>query len=77
MAFNIGGGRIVDLYSNGSFVGSHAPFDYGVVVGTHDTALDYVSGGVNVTPEPSGLVLLGTGVLGVVGIVRRRVLRQV
>jgi len=72
LAFDIGGGRIVDFYSNGKFVGSNDPFDYGVVVATSATSLDYVGGGVQVTPEPSSVALLATGFLGMGGMVRRR-----
>ena len=47
LLFDIGGGRVVDLWSNGDFSGTGAgPIDYGVAVATHDTALDYVGGGV-------------------------------
>jgi hypothetical protein len=40
-----------------------AASDYGVAVATADTALDYVGGGVTVTPEPGALILLGSGLL--------------
>ena len=61
LLFNIGNGDVVNFWSNGSFMGS--PLDYGVAVATPETALDYVSGGVAITPEPSSFILLGTGLL--------------
>ena len=65
LLFDIGGGRVVNFWSNGDFSGTGTgPIDYGVAVATHDTALDYVGGGVSVTPEPSTFGLLGSGLLG-------------
>ena len=61
---DIGGGRVVDIWSNGVEPGSTLP-DYGVAVATSATSLDYVGGGVAVTPEPGTLGLLGTGLLGI------------
>ena len=75
LLFDIGGGRVVDLWSNGDFSGTGSgPIDYGVGVATHDTALDYVGGGVSATPEPDALNLLGTGLVGM--LVWRRASRQ-
>ncbi|HEY3937583.1 MAG TPA: PEP-CTERM sorting domain-containing protein [Bryobacteraceae bacterium] len=72
LLFDIGGGRVVDLWSNGDFTGTGTgPIDYGVGVATQDTALDYVSGGVAVSPEPSALGLLGGGLLAML-VWRRR-----
>ena len=75
LLFDIGGGRVVDLWSNGDFSGTGTgPIDYGVAVATPNTALDYVGSGVSVTPEPSTLALLGSGLLGM--LVWRRAGRQ-
>ncbi len=57
---DIGGGRVVNVWSNGD-TGSGP--DYGVAVATSATALDYVAGGVTVSPEHGAFVLLGTGLL--------------
>ncbi len=76
LLFDIGGDRVVDVWSNGDSSGTGTgPIDYGVAVATHDTSLDYVSGGVSATPEPSALELLGSGLLGML-VWRRRASRQ-
>lgn len=64
LMFEIGGGRVVDFWSNGDFSGTGTGrVDYGVAVATASTALDYVGGGASVTPEPGVLGLLGSGLL--------------
>jgi hypothetical protein len=68
--FDIGGGRVVDVWSNGDVSGT-GQIDYGVAVATPATALDYVAGGASITPEPSALALLGIGLAGIL-IWRRR-----
>lgn len=76
LLFDIGGGRVVNFWSNGDFSGTGTgPIDYGVAVATHDTSLDYVGGGVTVSPEPSGLVLLSSGLIGML-VWRRRAAHQ-
>lgn len=76
LMFDIGGGRVVDLWSNGDFTGTGSgPIDYGVGVATHDLALDYVGGGVSVSPEPGAIGLLGGGLFGILAW-RRRMARQ-
>lgn len=66
LMFSIGGGRVVDFWSNGDSGGG---VDYGVGVATSAVALDYVSGGVSAAapaaaPEPGTLWLLTSAVLG-------------
>ena len=60
--FNLGGGRVVNLWSNGDLSGTGAGHIYGAAVATKDMALDYV-GGVSAIPEPSTVALLGSGLL--------------
>jgi PEP-CTERM motif-containing protein len=76
LLFDIGGGRVVNVWSNGDFSGTGTgSIDYGASVATSATALDYVGGGVSLTPEPSALGLLGGGLLGML-VWRRRASRQ-
>ena len=60
LLFDVSGGDVVNVWSNGLLPGAPA-VDYGVAVVTSETSLDYVGGGVAVTPEPGSLYLLGTG----------------
>ena len=64
LLFTIGGSDdVVNFWSNGVFPGNPLP-DYGVTVATSATQLDSVPTAVTATPEPSTLLLLGTGVVG-------------
>jgi hypothetical protein len=65
LMFNIGGGTVVDLWSNGDVNGPGEIADYGVAVANAQTSLDYVGGGVvahsSESPEPGPLVLFVIG----------------
>ncbi len=69
LMFTVGGGQVVNLWSNGDFGGGP---DYGVAVATADKALDYVAGGVIVTPEPGSLPFIGTGLVAMLAWRMRR-----
>ncbi len=64
LMFEIGGGRVVDFWSNGTISGSGSGPVYGVAVATPAMALDYTGGvTVTVTPEPASIGLLGGGLV--------------
>ena len=69
LAFTIGGGTVVDLFSNGIGFGPPGAI-FGVAVVTSESTLDYVSAGVAAsTPEPSSwaMMILGFAGLGFAG----------
>jgi hypothetical protein len=73
LMFNVGNGQVVNFWSNGVMNASGVP-DYGVSVSTARTALDYVGSGVaaTTTPEPGTLWLVGSGLVGILGVRRRK-----
>ncbi len=72
LLFHINSGAdVVNIWSNGTFVPG-GPIDYGVAVVNADKSLDYVSGGVQITPEPGALAVPGIAVLGLLVWMRRR-----
>ena len=74
LLFNIGNGQFVNIWSNGSGPDG-GPADYGFSVSTASTSQDYVAGGVmaTTTPEPGTLWLVGSGLVGLVGMRRRTI----
>jgi hypothetical protein len=73
--FTLDNGDVVDLWSNGEIPGE-VPLSYGVGVINEDisgnTVIDFQSDGVALgVPEPGSLWLLGTGLLGAMGLRRR------
>jgi hypothetical protein len=81
LLFDVAGGYTVDVWSNGVLPGSGAP-NYNVADALGANFVDYPDpsngGGVTVsfisfaTPEPSPLLFLGTGVLGLVVFKKRK-----
>ena len=70
LLFTINNGDVVNFWSNGITPGTTLP-DYGVAVATSATVLDY-NGGVAITPEPSTLLMLGTGLSGLIVTLKRK-----
>jgi len=70
LMFEIGGGRVVNFWSNGDFGGGP---NYGLAVADSKMAHDYV-GDVTITPEPGTMALLGGALAGLL-VWRRRASR--
>ena len=82
LAFNTGNEALVSEWTPGTYTGGEAyhnysPTDptqsYGCCGGSYDLVLEeFSTSAETVTPAPASVALLATGLLGVLGVVRRR-----
>ena len=73
LMFDIGNNEVAGLWSIGNLNGSGAGPIYGAGVATAQGAMDYQRSGLTATPEPGTFVMLGSGILGLAGLVRRKI----
>ena len=73
LMFDIGNNEVAGLWSIGNLNGSGAGPIYGVGVATANGALDYQRSGLTPSPEPGTFVMLGSGILGLAGMLRRKI----